>query len=329
MVPYEASKSTQGNQGREILSQVEDIVNNLKEKGEVILCGDFNSRIGRQAGMIKNDSNKFLPLSDDYECDEFKPRNSQDLKNNSHGPQFVKLITHTQLKILNGRTLGDFEGKYTSIQRNGCSVIDYFAVTSKINKNVNYFKVAEFTAYSDHKPIIMEMRCNNLKITPHKPLHQTYQKAPTRFIFNEENKSKFIESMSDQESISMLKNLKKDISVLHEKKNEQTQDNISQSLKTINEKFTKHIRENAAKAFDETKDKSQNKHTNNKPWFNWQTRQGKRLLRNATQSTSSFPTSEFLRENFYKVKGSYKRLLSKCETKYFENLNKDIEGEKF
>ena len=52
----------------------------MKEKGEVILCGDFNSRTGQQPGMMKNDSNKFLSLPDDYESDVFKPINSQDAK---------------------------------------------------------------------------------------------------------------------------------------------------------------------------------------------------------------------------------------------------------
>ena len=32
----------------------------FKVKGEVILCGDFNSSIGQQPGMMKNDSNKFF-----------------------------------------------------------------------------------------------------------------------------------------------------------------------------------------------------------------------------------------------------------------------------
>ena len=153
---------------------------------------------------------------------------------------------------MNGRTPGDFEGKYTSIQRNGCSVIDYFAVTKKSNSNVNYFKVLNFTAYSDHKPIAMELRCNTLKLTPHKPLHEVYQPAPTRFIFSEENKNKFVESMSNQGSTDVLESLKKYVKLLTDKKSGLTLECISQSLKTINDKLTKHIRENATNSFRES-----------------------------------------------------------------------------
>ena len=49
---------------------------------------------------------------------------------------------------------------------------------------------------------------------------------------------------------------------------------------------------------------------NNKPWFNWQTRTGKRELRKATNTVSGYPDSSFLRYNFHKVKGCYKRLIN-------------------
>ena len=49
------------NKRKDILFQIDDIVNDLKGNGEVILCGDFNSRIGDQPGIFKNDSNKFYP----------------------------------------------------------------------------------------------------------------------------------------------------------------------------------------------------------------------------------------------------------------------------
>ena len=322
VAPYDSSKTADKNKGKEILDQIEDLVNTMKEEGEVILCGDFNSRIGMQAGMLKNDTCKFIPLSDDYEPDEFKPRNSQDSKTNSHGTRFLKLITHNQLTILNGRTLGDFPGKYTSLQRNGCSVIDYFAVTKKTNSIVNYFKVLDLTAYSDHKPVTMELRCRKFNLTTHKPLHTAYKPAPTKFIFTDGNKNNFVEALTSQTSINTLLNLKKEILTIKDKTAVNYGMNISKSIKEINNKFTEHIRDKASNCFKQTKPKSQNKHSNNNPWYNWQTRLAKRLLRSATESISSFPTSVFLRENFYKVKGSYRRLLSKSETKYFEQRHR-------
>ena len=109
-------------------------MNELREEGEVILCGDFNSRIGQKTGMIRDLSTDFVPLPDDYEPDSFLPRNSLDSITNTSGTHFLNLVKHNQLTILNGRTLGDLVGNFmTSIQKNGCSVIDYIAVTNSIN----------------------------------------------------------------------------------------------------------------------------------------------------------------------------------------------------
>ena len=127
--------------GLEIMDKVENLINNLIKKGEIILCGDFNSRIGLKTGMIEQDSNKFLPMPEDSSPDDFKVRYSQDTKCNPYGNKFIKIVTYNQLTILNGRTLGDFLGKFTSIQQQGCSVVDYFSVSKTLNKNVNYLKI--------------------------------------------------------------------------------------------------------------------------------------------------------------------------------------------
>ena len=68
-------------------------------------------------------------MPDDNESDEYKGRNSEASTSNGQGTQCLNLIMHIQLIILNGRTLGDSQGKYTSVQKQGCSVDDYFAVT--------------------------------------------------------------------------------------------------------------------------------------------------------------------------------------------------------
>ena len=67
---------------------------------------------------------------------------------------------------------------------------------------------------------------------------------------------------------------------------------------------------------------------NNKPWFNWQTRTGKRELRKATNTASGYPDSSFLRDNYYKVKGCYKKLINSTKNTFFAKLNEDIKGGK-
>lgn len=56
--PHNSSdSSTEIDRGRDVLSKIEDVINDLKEKGEIVLCGDLNARIAQQTGMI-NDEKK-------------------------------------------------------------------------------------------------------------------------------------------------------------------------------------------------------------------------------------------------------------------------------
>ena len=324
--PYNSTNESEGLSGWDVMEKVESIINELKNEGEIILCGDFNSRIGLKPCMIEQDANNFLPMPEDYISDHFKPRLSQDTASNHNGKKFTDLITNNQLTILNGRTLGDFVGNFTSIQWQGCSVIDYFAVSKQISSNVNYFKVQNFTEFSDHKPLSMELRINQLTTNISIPLHEKYQPAPKRFIFNDDNITSFKESQKTEESQKTLFQLINRISKIRNLNN-QNETLIKKSINNLNIEFTEHVQMLASTSFKKSKGHT-NKGTKNNPWFNWQAQAAKRELRKATKATSEFPSSDFLRTNYYRVKKDYKKLLSKTKASYFENLNKDIEDGK-
>ncbi len=78
--PYNSTDSTTIDKGREVLSKIEEVINDLKENGEIVLCGDFNARIAHQTGMLKDDTNKFLPMPDDYEPDVYRDRHHRILR---------------------------------------------------------------------------------------------------------------------------------------------------------------------------------------------------------------------------------------------------------
>ena len=54
-------------------------------------------------------------------------------------------------------------------------------------------------------------------------------------------------------------------------------------------------------------------------------RTAKRELNKAARATSNFPTNDHIRTNYYKVKKSYKLLIKRWKTIFFDKLNKDIE----
>ena len=257
--PFNSSASTTDNNGLDTIKLIETTINDLREHGEVLLCGDFNSRIGDEPGMIKYDSNEFIPLPDDYEPDEFIPRNSHDVTKNTYGTHFLNLVKTNQLIILNGRTLGDYQGHFTSIQKNGCSVIDYIAVTKNSRSLVNYFKILDFTEHSDHKPLSVELRCNNVFVKKCSPLQEVYEPAPCRFIFNDDNKDNFFHTQTLTSSRTFINELQSQVDALNnmDSLNIDNSDNNNSSpvneIQRINNRFSEHIREMATSCFKQTK----------------------------------------------------------------------------
>ena len=85
---------------------------------EIILGGDFNSRLGnKHKDYILSDTNEFLPMDSSItENDILTFRNSQDKNSNANGKHFVHLCMVNNLKILNGRKISDLTGKYTCHQ---------------------------------------------------------------------------------------------------------------------------------------------------------------------------------------------------------------------
>ena len=146
---------------------------------EIILGGDFNSRLGNEHNeYIITDTSEFLPIGNS-ETDILTFRNSQDKKTNSNGKHLADLCMINNLKILNGRKIGDLTGKYTCHQYNGSIVVDYIIAEPNIFNKINYFQVLSLTAYSDHCQIVA-----NLDIKPENPTNtggKSYAKAPGQF----------------------------------------------------------------------------------------------------------------------------------------------------
>jgi hypothetical protein len=51
-------------------------------------------------------------------------------------------------------------GEYTSVNYNGCSVVDYIAAIPNLSTKVDSFKVQKLTKFSDHEPLIGKIRSN-------------------------------------------------------------------------------------------------------------------------------------------------------------------------
>ena len=125
---------------------LEKDISKFSLKGDVMLLGDFNSRVSRLSDYINNDDDKHTPIPDTYisdECENLLVRQNEDINTNEYGKQLLSLCQEYQLRILNGRTLGDLNGKLTCFKWNGCSAVDYGIVHRDLWNRIEFFKVRE------------------------------------------------------------------------------------------------------------------------------------------------------------------------------------------
>lgn len=148
--------------GVDYLELLEKDISKYSELGEVIIGGDLNARTSTEPDFICNDSSNHLPLYCEYSPDlPIHNRQSMDKSISSRGKQLNDLCIQSGMKILNGRTLGDSFGRYTSYQPLGSSVIDYFIVSQSLLSKVPYFQVHAFCGdLSDHCQISMSLSVN-------------------------------------------------------------------------------------------------------------------------------------------------------------------------
>lgn len=135
-------------------------------KGQIILVGNFNARIGNLNDFIKNDSldlskfnvTRLLPAN--YQIDITTHRNFQDNTVNTHGQNLIDLCISSRLRILNGRYLGDSLGYFTCLTANGQSTVDYAIVSESLLSSFKYFKTLDSNYLSDHTQIEIDLKCN-------------------------------------------------------------------------------------------------------------------------------------------------------------------------
>ena len=250
ITPHNSSGKNKRN-GKDMISSISDIINELNGLGEVILCGDFNSRISNNPCLIKHDDPcEHVPLPDDYIPDSYFQRNSQDRYKNDYNTEFTSLIMDNNLVILNGRTLGDLVGSYTCIRPTGCSVVDYFAVTHKLMNNVTFLEAQAFTPFSDHRPLALTLKTNFFyTFNKFKQLNEIYDSAPSRYIFNDTNLKHFTEIQNMDEIKVQMTEIREQISSLS------TNFHDRNDIVNVNNAYIKYIQTVAQSSFKMTNNK--------------------------------------------------------------------------
>ena len=130
---------------------INEEINFFNKKGIALVQGDINARTGIEQDFIENDKyDQNIGIENVFNQ---YIRNSEDQEIKTRGKDLLDICKMNDYLIMNGRTIGDLFGKFTSHQWNGSSVVDYFIVPNYFAKHVINFTVGEYLPWlSDHCP---------------------------------------------------------------------------------------------------------------------------------------------------------------------------------
>ena len=140
--------------------------------------GDLNAHVkASDQDYITFDMNDVL---DDFLPTNYivhKKRNTEIYQNtNEYGRQILDICNDAQLRILNGRTIGDSKGKITLYSYNGTAITDYCICSANVLPNIVSLTVDELNpVLSDHCPISVRLQYYN-DLDPSSGLHKPKRK---------------------------------------------------------------------------------------------------------------------------------------------------------
>ena len=191
-------------------TKLENDISFFLSKGEVILSGDFNARTGGLNDFIQNDgvNDNFTdcPVPEDYTPDLPLERNQLDQKNNLHGNLLVNICKSSQMRIVNGRFLGDSLGYFTFYNSNGKSTVDYMLTSQNLFYTINNFMVKPPTDLSDH--CLIALNIFNFKNSKEIDKEELWS-LPGTFKWADQSKDIYIDALLEEKSVEHILSLNK------------------------------------------------------------------------------------------------------------------------
>ena len=162
----------------DLFSILQSDITHFQSHGTVLLCGDWNARVGNGSRPDSIVCDRYVDSidDDDYLPDVPLPRRSLDSICNPHGIKLLDLCKSTSMRIANGRLGSDHQiGTYTYTCHTGSSVIDYLLLSQHDFSHIANFKIGSFCEWSDHAPLSFDIGCN-IDATENDNMHFWYTK---------------------------------------------------------------------------------------------------------------------------------------------------------
>ena len=148
-----------------VYAQLMEDVTKYSKMGNIMIQCDCNAYTNTSPDFILYDESNHATQNDTFNIhDNMMSRNNLDHKRvNNSGKYLLNMCKEARLRILNGRSTCDLFGNPTCIAYNGCGLAYYTLVSCDLLNSVGYFQVHDFTALSDHCPIVCGL-CTTIAI---------------------------------------------------------------------------------------------------------------------------------------------------------------------
>lgn len=316
------ANSSSNSNDTNLMDFLERDITKFSKSGHILLAGDLNSRTG--AGCkdhIVNDSTDYLDLPESYTVQNMnmKSRFSQDKIVNNYGEWLNDTCINSHLCIVNGRVTGDTLGRMTYFGPNGASVVDYFIITDKEFSKINYMKVEPLGEISDHCPITLSYKISNCKEfninSQHGKVKNTLDPPLPIYKWTSESKALFQRNLN-----------------LNQLKLDQLLDNTYPSdesgIEQFVDEFTSQLNElvKPCVSIIRPKIKRKNRFSRKNNFFDMECKTMKSELSYKLSMMTKYPHCREYREDYYKFRRVYRKLIKRKQNETKENILKQLES---
>ena len=283
--------------------KLENEILNISNLGDILIVGDLNARISDTPDFIynENESQSSIQniLPDNYSVDVNLHRHATDKVLNTQGQGLIDLCIASQLRILNGRFVGDMFGNFTCHKSYGASTVDYALTSVDLINSINFFKVNDPTYLSDHSQISVHITCM-FKTTPDNQSNKNKLKpVQHKYKWQSISKDKLIQVLEDRNTINEIVSFENTNFANNSEGIDSATDLVTNIFEKLAEKSCKVIRLKSTK------------HKKKKPWSDQELKDLKKTVAELGKQMRQHPYDLQIRSSFFKYSKDLKKMVKR------------------
>ena len=292
-----------------------------KSKGNVLLAGDFNARVGCES-MDDDPDIPFLAdlLPKPAPKIQVTERTSCDQVVNQNGRKLMHLCKSSDLKIANGRCPGDMLGNFTCFANKGASVVDYIITDCHLLREITSLKLLPPDLMSVHSPITMSLTCNTC-IEAHADTKAL--PLPAKVIWDGDKSDFFSTRLKSPEVSRELQEITLEL---------QNEELPPQNINLLTKRFTNVLVTEAkscmkvAKISNGRKPPEKKTKAKSYKWYDKNCINLKKRLQNLSKLLQKNPKEPYIRGQHQEIKKEYRKSVKRAKQTYEEEVISNLQA---